>query len=388
MRILVLSFYYQPDLCAGSFRTTAFVKALKSHLSDDDSIDILTTMPNRYKSFRRGAETVERDGNVTVTRIQLPCHKSGFVDQACAFSRYMIEVIRNVRGKKYDVVFATSSRLFTAFLGALVAKVKHAKLYLDLRDIFTDTMYSLLPARFSIIVLPFFKLIEKFTVKSANRINLVSEGFRDYFQQVAPTQKYSFFTNGIDQEFVGQSFEKSTNESVKIITYAGNIGQGQGLEQVVPDMAEYLGDAFKICIIGDGGMRAILENELVRRKIRNVEIFDPVGRVELMEYYRQSDYLFLHLNDCDAFKKVLPSKIFEYAATGKPMIAGVNGYARDFIKDNIEGAMVFNPCDVVDFSNSFVNWSYDYFQRDGFVSKYRRDYIMYQMALDFAGIMV
>ena len=29
MRILVLSFYYAPDLCAGSFRTTAFVEELK-----------------------------------------------------------------------------------------------------------------------------------------------------------------------------------------------------------------------------------------------------------------------------------------------------------------------------------------------------------------------
>ena len=29
MKVLVLSFYFQPDLCAGSFRNTAFVKGLK-----------------------------------------------------------------------------------------------------------------------------------------------------------------------------------------------------------------------------------------------------------------------------------------------------------------------------------------------------------------------
>jgi hypothetical protein len=40
MRILVLSFYYAPDLCAGSFRTTAFVNELKKQISLDDKVEI------------------------------------------------------------------------------------------------------------------------------------------------------------------------------------------------------------------------------------------------------------------------------------------------------------------------------------------------------------
>ena len=57
MKILVLSFYYQPDLCAGSFRTTALIRELKKYT--DLEIDILTTMPNRYASF--GVEALEEE---------------------------------------------------------------------------------------------------------------------------------------------------------------------------------------------------------------------------------------------------------------------------------------------------------------------------------------
>ena len=42
-------------------------------------------------------------------------------------------------------------------------------------------------------------------------------------------------------------------------------------------------------------------------------LINPVSRDELRIFYDQSDFLFLHLNDYQAFRKVLPSKIFELA---------------------------------------------------------------------------
>ena len=74
-----------------------------------------------------------------------------------------------------------------------------------------------------------------------------------------------------------------------------------------------------------------------------MELLNPVSRKELLEYYNQSTFLFLHLNDLDAFKKVLPSKLFEYGAFDKPIIAGVGGYAAQFIRDNLLNYILFKP---------------------------------------------
>ncbi len=49
MKILVLSFYFRPDLSAGSFRTTAFVDALREKMPIHGQIDVLTTLPSHYK---------------------------------------------------------------------------------------------------------------------------------------------------------------------------------------------------------------------------------------------------------------------------------------------------------------------------------------------------
>ncbi|MCD6225322.1 MAG: glycosyltransferase family 4 protein [Deltaproteobacteria bacterium] len=386
MKILILTFYYKPDLCAGSFRSSAFINALRPLLKENDSVDVITTMPNRYKTFRREAASVEIDGNINIIRIQLPPHKSGFFDQARAFFTYFVRTLKYIKGRDYDVVFATSSRLFTAFLGAVISRMKSARLYLDIRDIFTDTMKSLLSPPISRAVLPILLLVERFTISTADKVNFVSEGFRGYFENIAPEKEFLFFTNGIDEEFVGISFEKEKSTEKKIITYAGNIGQGQGLEKIIPPIAKMTENENEFRIIGDGGMRSVLEENLKKQGVTNVVMYDPVGREDLIKFYRQSDYLFLHLNDCAAFEKVLPSKIFEYAATGKPIIAGVSGFAGKFIRENVENAAVFKPCDHEDFLSKFKLLNGERQYRNEFVRHNTSAFIMRQMARDFMGV--
>lgn len=383
MKILILSFYHPPDLCAGSFRISAYLSSLKEKLPGDAVVDVITTMPNRYHSYSRTARAVETDGQIRIHRIRLPDHKSGFLDQAKAFGVFFLATLGRIRTEQYDVVFATSSRLFTAFLGAIVARQQKAPLFLDIRDIFTDTMKSLLsPVKWAALS-PLFTLIERFTISSAGRVNLVSEGFAPYFKARTRKVPFSFYTNGIDDDFLGISFAKRTDTGKKIITYAGNIGQGQGLENIIPGMARKLGDGFEIRIVGDGGMRKKLSDLLAQEGSTNVRLMDPVNRSALIRLYRDSDYLFLHLNDYPAFKKVLPSKIFEYGATGKPVLAGVRGYSRAFIRENLTGAMVFDPCDPGDFYEKFKAFDPAPDSRQAFINRFSRRAIMAGMTDEF-----
>jgi hypothetical protein len=81
VKILLLSFYYTPDLSAGSFRATVLVRSLLDVAPAGTTIDVITTLPNRYRSFSANAPTRETTGVVTVHRLVLPAHQSGMVDQ-------------------------------------------------------------------------------------------------------------------------------------------------------------------------------------------------------------------------------------------------------------------------------------------------------------------
>lgn len=383
MRILVLSFYYEPDLCAGSFRCTSLVEQL---LKKDENcvVDVISTLPNRYASFAAEAPKFEQKDRLKIHRVKLPSHKSGMFDQAKSFISYYREAIRLTKNNDYDLVVATSSRLFTAFLGKRIASKKRLPLYLDIRDIFVDTLNNILSKKLTLVLSPMLRIIENYTFKRASKINLVSKGFLDYFESRYPDVPYDCFTNGIDKQFIEaqncKQLQPKIESGVKTIVYAGNLGEGQGLHRIVPQLASKLGDSFKLQIIGDGGRKAALIEAIKEAGVSNVQLLPPISRSELIEYYQKADVLFLHLNDYDAFKKVLPSKIFEYAAFNKPILAGVSGFSAEFIKHNVTNAAVFYPCDVDGAAKALENLSYECEYRVEFVKNYLRENIMSNMS--------
>jgi glycosyltransferase involved in cell wall biosynthesis len=383
-RIVYLTFYFRPDLCAGSFRNSPLAIELANQAKSKDCyVDVFTTLPNRYSSFNADAPEFEELDNLRIHRISLPPHKSGMVDQVLSFWKFYKEVIKLNKNREASLVFVSSSRLFTAFLGYRIARRCKAPLYLDIRDIFVDTMTDIFKSKtLKLMVLPILKVIEGKTFGYAIHINLISAGFRDYFKKFNKSS-YSYFSNGIDEEFIHrkQNNENDVAKPTKLIVYAGNIGEGQGLHRIIPASAKLLGDKFQFLIIGDGGTKKQLISELERLDVQNVTLQNPVNRNELQHIYGKADYLFLHLNDYPAFKKVLPSKIFELATFNKQIIAGVSGYSAQFIKEEVSHSFVFEPCDV----NALVNYLTETkleidINREEFIKKFTRKRINADMA--------
>lgn len=385
MRILILSFYYPPDLCAGSFRAKALVEGLRAEGSLDLSIEVLTTRPNRYQSHQAEAPDLEESPGLRIRRFHLPSHKSGMADQAKAFIAFARQAWTETRGGKWDLVLATSSRLMTAALGAQIARRSRTPLYLDIRDLFTDTMNDLLGASPLRHLLPLFRALEKRTLSGADRVNVVSAGFLPHLRALAPTQHYATFTNGIDDEFLSLDFTKPEDaQGLPLVVYAGNMGEGQGLHRIVPQAARLMAGKARFRLIGDGGRRAQLEKALADEGVDNVELFSAMPRSELYDHYRAADVLFLHLNDHPAFRKVLPSKLFEYGAMGKPVLAGVAGYPAEFLRAELPGCEVFAPCDAEGMAAALhrIFAAPAMGQGEAFCSKFARRSIMRDMARD------
>jgi len=389
-RILVLSFYYAPDLCAGSFRATPFVTALRAQAPPGTHIDVITTLPNRYHTFDREAPSCESSEGLEIRRINLPRHQSDMAGQSRAFARFARSALGIVANRSYDLVFATSSRLMTAALGAWIARRKDAALYLDIRDLFVDTIRDVFPAPAAWPASRLFSLIERWTITRAERVNLVSRGFEGYFRQRYGDRSLAWFTHGIDDEFLNLPAERVARDPADprvTVLYAGNVGEGQGLHDILPGMAQQLRACARFVVIGDGGRRKALQAALAAAGVDNVEVRPPVSRATLLQAYRTADVLFLHLGAHPAFEKVLPSKLFEYAALGKPVLAGVGGYAADFVRTEIENAAVFAPCNVAQGVRAFESLELVDRPRFAFTSKYARSSIVGEMAQDVLALL-
>jgi glycosyltransferase involved in cell wall biosynthesis len=372
------------------------VDALLKILPKDTHLDVITTLPNRYVSYSESVAedvtTFETHARHSIHRIALPTHESGMLDQSKSFFVFAKEALKISKQQNYQLIIATSSRLMTASLAAYIAKRKNTPLYLDIRDIFVDTIKDLITAKDLLWLAPLLSLLEKKTLNQATKVNLVSEGFLSYFKKRYPQQRYACYTNGIDQEFIEASqlrapeADKRQDKLVHIL-YAGNIGEGQGLHHIVPALANALKGRVRFTIIGDGGRSKQLRQALETSRSSNVELLPPMNRAQLIQAYLGADVLFLHLNNYPAFEKVLPSKIFEYAVLGKPILAGVAGYPASFIRQEVENAQIFEPCDAQGGVKAFDCLDLKTQARDAFLKKFDRVSIMNSMALDILSLL-
>ncbi|GAB3709969.1 glycosyltransferase family 4 protein [Spirosoma flavus] len=387
MRILYLTFYFEPDIGPGPFRNTALVHELARQLSSDDSIHVITTFPNRYSSYKPNAFDQEirqeRGCPITIKRIRISSHKSGFLDQIRSFYGYFRAVCELTRQQSYDLVVASSSRLFTAFLGANLARRREIPLFLDIRDVFREAILGVIKNPLIRLPLnPLLRLVERYTFNSANHINLVSEGFRSYFQSFSKAT-YSYYPNAIDDLFLtlpASHSEPAEPYKPKTLLYAGNIGDGQGLHNIIPEAARQLGTAYQFVVIGDGGARQKLEEAIQKERLTNVHIRQPTSRQLLLAEYQKADYLFVHLNNLETCKRVLPSKLFEYGATDKPILAGVTGYAASFVNQHIPNSLLFKPGDVASLVGQLRSTPYRTEFRPEFIRRFQRRTICEAMA--------
>jgi glycosyltransferase involved in cell wall biosynthesis len=247
-----------------------------------------------------------------------------------------------------------------------------------------DTISQVLPPVAATLARALLSPLESWTIRRADRVNLVSPGFEPYFRRRYGDRCFAAFTNGIDEEFLAASSKpkRARREGAATVVYAGNIGEGQGLHQILPQLASALCGRARFVVIGDGGRRQALAEALAQAGVDNVELRAPLPRNELIRAYQEADVLLLHLGRQTAFETVLPSKVFEYAALGKPVLAGVAGYAARFIREQIDNSAVFSPCDAVAAVQAFESLRLADSPRPEFVAKYRRAQIAAAMADD------
>jgi len=357
-------------------------------MKDEDELHIITTHPNRYEDHRVKAENIEIHGNITVHRISVPSHRSGMVSQARTFTAYALAAYKLSNNLNPDFLIGTTSRLMTGVLTGISARKLGCKFFIDLRDIFSETISDIFSQKSTLLGFSsktFFSLLERWLFNKAIGVNVVSAGFPEYFQtKGVDISNWSFFPNGVDKEFLNLPFvENKNSKNIKTVLYAGNIGSGQGLETILPATAKRMGRGYRFLVIGGGGASSRLIDAMKSNNVNNIEILPPVKREKLIEYYKGADILFLHLNDIPAFRRVLPSKIFEYTALRKPIVAGLVGYSAQFMLDNVPYATIFNSGDVdgfVDAIKKSENLEMKSINISPFFEKYSREKIMNKMA--------
>ena len=111
-----------------------------------------------------------------------------------------------------------------------------------------------------------------------------------------------------------------------MVAYAGVIGYNQNLG-VLLEAARMLPDV-DFVLAGDGPELPLLKKKAAELDLDNVSFSGYLNRERLLELYRRSDVLIAHVRSSPTIDAtMIPIKLFEYMATGKPIIYAGRGAA-------------------------------------------------------------
>lgn len=203
-----------------------------------------------------------------------------------------------------------------------------------------------------------------------NSANLVkfstnSKGLADiYLKQGLPEEKLIVAHNGVELDGFKDLPSKMTirkrlglPQNKKIVTYAGNIYEGRGIEFLI-DAALKMNDIFFLIVGG-------LEEDVNRYtqiagsiKAHNFKLLGFVPHKEVASYLSASDILVMPYTSRMTIKGgtkaqefTSPIKLFEYMAASRPIVATAIPSVREVLEDGVNSVLV-DPDDPDSFCNA------------------------------------
>jgi glycosyltransferase involved in cell wall biosynthesis len=356
MRIIIVTHYFPPEIGAPQVRLSALAAAWAAN---GDDVTVLTGMPNhptglippRYRGAIRRREW--RDGYRVLRTWLYTTPNEGMARKTIGHLSFMItSVLLGGRASgPADVVVVSSPTFFAIGAGWLLARLKRARLVVEVRDLW-PAIFSELGVLTSRRVIRLLERLELAAYAAADTVIVVSDGFRaNLIGRGVPADKVHTIRNGVcPGEFdPGAQADARLRASLGagpadcLVLYAGTHGISQGLTSVADAAAGLTGEEIRFAFVGEGSHKQRLLRRVTELGLRNVTLLPGIPHEQVPALLAAADICLVPLCDVPLFSSFIPSKMFEYLAAGKPVVGAVAGEAAQILRE--AGALVVPPAD-------------------------------------------
>ncbi len=356
MRIIIVTHYFPPEIGAPQVRLSALAEAWAA---DGDEVTVLTGIPNyptgvvppEYRGAIRRRE--RRDGYRVVRTWLYATPNERMARKTINHLSFMItSVLLGWRASgPADVVVVSSPTFFSIGAGWLLARLKRARLVVEIRDLW-PAIFTELGVLTNRRIIRMLERLELAAYAAADTVIVVSDGFRaNLIGRGVPVGKVHTIRNGVNlHEF---DFGVSADEELRsrlgadpddcLVLYAGTHGISQGLTSVADAAAQLVGKPVRFAFVGEGADKRRLQNRIAELGLRNVTLLPSMPHDHMPGLLAAADICLIPLRDVPLFSSFIPSKMFECLAAGRPVVGAVVGEAAQILRE--AGAQVVPPED-------------------------------------------
>lgn len=332
MRILALRTHWFPDNTPGSRRFESILKGLSQ------SNEVVLYAPTKNVTDFECSFKFEE---VTVPNFYFNSTYQKYIGRVRRFAPmldYFVSFGKNVertideaisRGEEFDCIVTTYQTMSSVEVAARLGQKYNIPWFCDVRD---------LPNQF----LPLKKLNTESNylynlLKSAKGVSSINKALCNRMTIEASITNTKVVYNGVTldllTEYTENIAEHAPGNDFFDIVYAGSLYAGRKLDPLL-DAVKGLTEKSKVRVIVLGSIKSTEQNRYLNKYGKIVDFKGLVSLGELTSYYKQASVLVNLLPE--AHKDAIPSKIFEYAATGRAILnlSPVISFVSEFLEAN------------------------------------------------------
>jgi len=355
MRILIVTQHFPPE--RGAVRR--LYEFARFFVQQGHEVRVLTAIPNYPdgivpEKYRGRFFYTEDMGGVKVYRSWvLPASNRYPGKRMVGFITFLITSLINVFriNEPFDVILASTPPVNTPVIGWLISKFKRAKLVLEIRDLQPESSEDFGNLNRSLFTRCLKKLMHSMYHR-AEKIVVATDGIADYIRGLGiPSHKIATIKSGFSKEFMTADYngirKKFGWEDKFLVLYSGTLGWAHSLETVI-EAARQLTDQQDLLFVfvGDGEKRDALEGMVRDYGLKNVRFTGSQPLETIPHFLKTSDVLIESLKEVPITRGTFPAKLFEYMASGRPILFGSDGGEAVRELNRAGGALSFVSDDV------------------------------------------
>lgn len=325
---MIITSYFPPEIGAASNRIYHLADGLKK----DYKVSVVTPLPNyptgkifsEYKG-RLKSKTIEDSIEINRIWTYASVSKNKFIRLFAMLSYSFSLVLFFIGNKIPNKVIVQSPPLLVAFTCMFFLRSKKRKLILNVSDLWPSAGFELgaLKKNFSYAVL---KKMERFNYTNADLVLGQSNEILSHIKHVTDKPKLFLYRNYPDIEVKSLTKTKVENNKIRIV-YAGLLGVAQGILKLCQNL-DYKNIEFHI--YGSGVEEAYIKSFAKDNRELPIFFHGRVSRGQLHNELLKYDITIIPL--LNRIYGSVPSKIFEYAKLGLPILYFGGGEGELLIK--------------------------------------------------------
>ena len=343
MKILALRTHWFPDNTPGSRRfesiLTGLAQSNEVSLFAPSKSTMVSEFPFKFEKVKVPSLYFNPTYQKYVGRIR---RFTPMLDYFMSFGGIVESKINKAiqAGEKFDCIITTYQTMSSVKVAARLAKKHNIPWFCDVRD---------LPNQF----LPLGQLNSETRylyslLKRAKGVTSVNQALCDRMLIESSIKNSAVVYNGVPLDLLNNYTENiskhASGSEFFDIVYAGSLYAGRKLDPLL-DAVEKLSKDNKIRVVVLGSIKNVEKARYLNKYNQVIEFKGLVSLKELTSYYKQASVLVNILPK--SHKDAIPSKIFEYAATGRSILnlSPIDSFVSQFIDTNEFGKTLLDKDD-------------------------------------------